>query len=558
MNRNRHFFFIALLQIIAILFVSFGVFGSTVCAAQVSGRVLFISSYSYAWDTVQQQILGLSEALGPDVVMDYEFMDTKRVDDETALQLFHDGLKYRMENVEPYDVVILGDDAALQFAMEYQEELFDGIPMVFEGVNDVALAQEAASDEMVTGIIEKIPMDRNIRLGQQVTPGAKKVVAVLDDTITGEAERQYFYSFAEEFPELEFGEINCSVLTNSELRQAIRDVQKDTILIYMVMTEDASGRQYTNAESLAMLSEISKVPVIRVVEGGIGEGGVLGGYVISFREIGRMAGSMANGIIGGRDVASFDVVAESPGSYCLDVNVLKKFDIPLDSMPEDAVLVNQRHSFLSRYKEVLFPGVIVILAMAAVIVAVLVDNLRHRKLLRQLEDSRKLIETASQHDFLTGIANRSKFMSDLTELIEQEIPCTVVMIDIDDFKHINDTMGHTAGDEALQQVAARLREMESQILTPYRYAGDEFILVVRSTQRKILEKTAYQCRQVFTKPFVLNGAKAKICGSIGIASYPEDTKDLEELIICADDAMYHVKKNGKNDFAFYTKKTEEG
>ena len=93
-------------------------------AASEEGRVLFISSYSYAWDQVQIQIEGIRDGLGDDVVLDYEFMDTKRVDTEEALQLFHDGLAYRLSMVEPYDAVILGDDAALKFALEYQDELF--------------------------------------------------------------------------------------------------------------------------------------------------------------------------------------------------------------------------------------------------------------------------------------------------------------------------------------------------------------------------------------------------------------------------------------------------
>ena len=144
-------------------------------------------------------------------------------------------------------------------------------------------------------------------------------------------------------------------------------------------------------------------------------------------------------------------------------------------------------------------------------------------------------------------------MEDLTNLINGNKPCTVMMMDIDDFKKINDTKGHTAGDEALKQLASRLKEMESQILTPYRFAGDEFIVILESSQSKIIEKAAYQMRQIFTKPFILAGEKSKVCGSIGIASYPKDTDNLEDLIVCADDAMYQVKKSGKNDFAFYRK-----
>lgn len=170
----------------------------------------------------------------------------------------------------------------------------------------------------------------------------------------------------------------------------------------------------------------------------------------------------------------------------------------------------------------------------------------------ELEGTKKIMESASQHDFLTGIPNRSKFMGDIERLVGEKKPCTVIMIDIDDFKKINDTLGHTAGDEALKQVASRLKDIGSPLLTPYRFAGDEFILILESNQYKIVEKTAYQCRQVFTSPFTLDGKKTKVCGSIGIASYPKDSEDVEQLIICADDAMYQVKKNGKNDFAFYS------
>lgn len=549
---KRYKYTTGLLLMIILLMVHILFFGITAKAEESVGRVLFISSYSYAWDTVQSQIEGIRDGIGSNVVLDYEFMDTKRVNDEESLRLFHDSLKYRMEHVEPYDVVILGDDAALLFAMEYQEELFDGIPLIFEGVNDDDLVDSTLENPYITGVIEKLSVEKNIELGLAINPGAKRVVAVLDSTITGEAERQRFYSYADKFPNLIFSEINSSELPTSRLRQAMRSVSQDSILIYVVMADDASGKQYTNQEALELLASLAKVPVLRMVEGGIGTG-ILGGNVVSMYESGQLAAQMAMDIIEGADITEMEVVMDSPNVYWVDAQVMEKFDISMSVLPEGATIYNESISFFQRYKAVLIPGIVVLLVLTVLILGVGVDNLRRRKLLDQLESARKTIETASQHDFLTGISNRSKFMSDLTQLIAEKVPCTVIMMDIDDFKHINDSMGHTAGDEALQQVAQRMKEMESQILTPYRYAGDEFIMILRSSQGKIVEKTAYQCRQIFTKPFVLNKTKTKICGSIGIASYPKDTEDMEELVIFADAAMYQVKKNGKNDFAFYQK-----
>ena len=153
------------LRLLYILLLSLfiGSHGVPAKAAERSGRVLFISSYSYAWDTVQIQINGIRGGLGSDVVLDYEFMDTKRVNDEEALRLFYEGLAYRMEKVEPYDVVILGDDAALKFALEYREELFQDIPLVFEGVNSEELARKAVAEPAVAGVIWKAIRKWNIR-----------------------------------------------------------------------------------------------------------------------------------------------------------------------------------------------------------------------------------------------------------------------------------------------------------------------------------------------------------------------------------------------------------
>lgn len=554
MTKTRFKYFRILFMQCFLLPFCFMVFGLTAHADESSGRVLFISSYSYTWDAARLQIDGILEGLDKNVVLDYEFMDTKRVEDEISRQLFHDGLKYRLENVPPYDVVILGDDAALLFALEYQEELFAGIPLVFEGVNDLELAVSAAENPYITGVHEQLSVEKNIQLGLSLIPNATRVVAVLDDTTTGKVERERFYSYEDSFPDLIFSEINTSSLTTSRLRQAIRAVNQDTILIYVMMTEDASGVLYTNREAVEMLYETARVPVLSMVEGSVGEG-VLGGNMVSMYESGRLAAQIAMDIIGGADVSQIAVV-DSPNVYCIDMDIMEKFGIDPSVLPKGTTIINAKETFFERYRKVLIPGIVLLIGLSGVALAVFVDNLRRRKILNQLESARKTIETASQHDFLTGIANRSKFMSDLTELVEQEVPCTVIMMDIDDFKHINDTMGHKAGDEALQQVAQRMKEMESQILTPYRYAGDEFIMILRSSQEKIVEKTAYQCRQIFTKPFILNKSKEKICGSIGIATYPKDTEDLEELIIFADAAMYQVKKNGKNDFAYYRKEMQ--
>lgn len=518
-------------------------------------RALFISSYSYGWDTVQLQIEGLIEGMDPGVALDYEFMDTKRLDMEVAAQMLYDRLLYTFSVVPPYDVIIVGDDAALKFVMDYREELFAGIPIVFEGINNVQYARELAQqDPLVTGVVEELSLEKNIDLILQLRPETKRIIAILDDSLTGETERQNFYAAQEMYPNLTFGELNVSECTTVDLRTRLWQQGNDAVFIFILMTEDKSGKIYTNLEAVQTLVKYTKIPVMRMVDSRIEEG-LLGGYVVSMRKSGQMAGQMASSIIRGTDPAKI-AVADSPNVYYINEEVMSKYGLNVNKLPKDTEIINHHITFFEKYKNLILPMLIFVVAMIVILVIVVYDNLHRRKLLSELEGTRSILESASQHDFLTGLHNRSKFVEDLTQMIGQEVPCTVIMLDIDDFKKINDVYGHAAGDEALKQVADRMKAMSSQILTPYRYAGDEFIMILLSEQGKIIEKTAYGCRQVFANDFTIRGVKRKVTGSIGIATYPKDANTVEQLIVCADKAMYQVKKSGKNKFAYYGQEPE--
>ncbi len=516
----------------------------------VKGRVMFISSYSYSWDTVQMQIDGIKDTLGLDYEIDYEYMDTKRVNDAVSMKLFYEGLAYRMSMVEPYDVVIVGDDAALQFVLDYREDLFKGLPIVFEGVNDEALVETALKDPLITGIVEKLSVEENIDLALQLIPDATKVVAVLDDTVTGEAERKRFYSVADKYPQLEFGELNASKLTSSALQRSLRALTDDTILIFIVMTADADGELYNSQQIGDFMLLYSNVPAFRMVEAGIGSG-LLGGNVVSMYKSGEEAAKMAMKIISGTAVSGIEPMLESPNECVLDEEIMRRYELDVNKIPDEAKVINHEASFIERNQEAVKPVAILLGFLTLIIAWVVLDSRKKHRMVIELKEAKNILENASQHDFLTGLSNRSKFMEDLEGLIAEEKACAIFMLDIDDFKHINDTYGHAAGDITLREIANRMKAMQSQILTPYRYAGDEFIMILRSAQSNLIEKTAYDCRNVFGKNIKIQDMDYKVTGSIGIAAFPKDAQDIETLITCADDAMYEVKKTGKNMFAYY-------
>lgn len=402
-------------------------------------------------------------------------------------------------------------------------------------------------------MIESIPIQENIELGLQLMPNAQKVCIIVDEGMLSDKIRKVFYELEDRYPQLSFDEINAASLSSAKFQGAIRRASNDSILIYGYVGFDGDGKSYSEGELSELFADNSSVPVLCFVEGAVGDG-MLGGCTISRRTAGEKIAYIANKIMTGVDPASVSLGPDSSQVYVLDEQVVKKYNLRADVLSEDVTWVNKREGYFERNREMLLPACVVLLAMLALVFYLVSDNVKRRKLMKELEEARTILESASQHDFLTRLPNRSKFMQDFEETLSAGVPCTIMMLDIDDFKHINDTYGHLAGDDALKELAARLKGLQSQILTPYRFAGDEFILILKSNQTRIVQNTAHDCRECFRKPFTIAGQSAKVGGSIGVASYPQDADNVEDLIICADDAMYEVKKHGKGNVAFYEAK----
>lgn len=167
----------------------------------------------------------------------------------------------------------------------------------------------------------------------------------------------------------------------------------------------------------------------------------------------------------------------------------------------------------------------------------------------------KLADMAT-HDPLTGLPNRSLLSDRLTMGLaltrRNGNRLGILMLDLDRFKVINDTMGHGVGDDLLKAVAGRLESVTRKSDTIARIGGDEFVLVL--PQISLPDNAgmlAQRILDVFQEPFVFDGHQLKITTSIGIAVYPDDGKDIELLLKNADSAMYQAKEEGRDMYRFY-------
>ncbi|WP_281889531.1 sensor domain-containing diguanylate cyclase [Paenibacillus sp. YYML68] len=175
----------------------------------------------------------------------------------------------------------------------------------------------------------------------------------------------------------------------------------------------------------------------------------------------------------------------------------------------------------------------------------------------QKEYERKLYELAYQ-DSLTGLVNRRRLYEVLGDQLqahekEQTAGFAVLLIDLDQFKWVNDTYGHSTGDELLQRVADRLRDTAPEHCTLARMGGDEFLLLLpHDGHEQAAEQLAARLVSALNKPMSLKQTKAQISASIGICNVRQgDSLELEDLIRYADIAMYEAKANGKNGYCLF-------
>ncbi len=169
------------------------------------------------------------------------------------------------------------------------------------------------------------------------------------------------------------------------------------------------------------------------------------------------------------------------------------------------------------------------------------------------------VEYLAYHDGLTTLPNRSLFSQLLTHSIHQaqrhNRKLAVLFFDLDHFKNVNDTLGHDAGDQLLQEVATRVQACLRDSDTVARMGGDEFVVLLPELgEEKYIVTVAQKILTAVASPFILRDQEFHVTASIGISIYPEDGQDEQTLQKNADIAMYQVKEEGRNNFQFYSEK----
>lgn len=196
------------------------------------------------------------------------------------------------------------------------------------------------------------------------------------------------------------------------------------------------------------------------------------------------------------------------------------------------------------------------IGMTAMLISLTVTWTAFTSLRRKVSDTEDDLKRMAWYDPVTRLPNRNLFQQRLRDTLQSaqrsRQSVAVLFIDLDNFKLVNDTLGHDAGDALLINIGERLRSLLRAGDSVCRMGGDEFVILLHPAARDDAEAVARRALDTISHPVLVYEQQVYVGGSIGIAIYPDDGTDAVALLRCADTAMYQAKDSGRNTFQFYT------
>ncbi|WP_081674203.1 EAL domain-containing protein [Butyrivibrio sp. VCD2006] len=531
---------------------------------EVQHRVLLLCSYTSQYYTFEPSIEGLKNSLDPNgIEFDVMFMDAKKHASNQDVETFHDYFIQRVNIKTDYDGVILADDEAVKFAMKYKEELFTDIPIVFFAVNNMTLSQMAVERYDMYGFYENDYLMDTIELSMRLLPDRKKYYAIHDNSPAGLADMVLYNRAKNKHSDYQFNEINVAKIPFEKLYEELKSIPNDAVLIYMTCFKDSSGVVHSTNEMTNIITNNVKLPIMRNFASGYVDG-VLGSIGMDFTAQSYAAGALMANILARNPVEDNYLSIDTTYSSEFDYSLIKKFDIDEKAIPDDAVIFNRPRTFIDMYGNILPSVGMIFLSMIFLLlsayVTVLVGRATNLELLKskeELEKSQEKIKYQAEHDDFLDILNRRSAVDFLRENLTLKNVYSILMIDIDNFKDVNETYGHQLADEILKYLSLSLEEMSNERNWMIaRYGGDEFLVMVPKEQLEENSETVVEILDLFRTPIPVGDETIIMSCSIGI-SVSDGTTLPDQHIINAEIAMYEAKQRGRDKAFRYSEEMKK-
>lgn len=368
-------------------------------------HVLYISSYNPNFVSFNDQINGIKKETGDDVVLQIEYMDSKTFSSKENEENFYNSIKYKLKNYKKFDVVVCGDDRALNFSLKHRNELFKDIPLVYLGVSEVKLASEANNEDNVYGVTEFPSIKENIDLISRLHSG-KNIIAITDNPTEASTEIKEFYNYKNDYKNLNFEHISLAEITYADFAERLMKLTDDDVLLVIYAYTDKSGNVLGIEESSRFILEHTDVPVYGVLDYHVKEG-FIGGATISHLNQGEEAGKMVKSLLEGKKPKRKIINGDSLNHYTFNYNAMKKHGINKWDIPRGSEVYNDPIDILRDYTEVAIATIILLISLIIVIIVLVLYMIKRLHYEKELLKAKELAENTNkaQNNFISNISH---------------------------------------------------------------------------------------------------------------------------------------------------------
>ena len=360
-------------------------------AEAIKKTVLYLNSYhhGYQWsDSIHDGIRAKLDSSPYKIDLQVEYLDAKKYNTAPVIQGLLEVFRKKFAG-EHFDVVIVSDDDAFNFALRFRPTLFPGVPIVFCGIND--LDEEELAEGNLTGVVESFDLVGTIDVVLKLHPEKRRMVVVGDESTAGRAIKNQIQALMPRYKDRLQVDYWMQIAL-PEAQRRVENLPDDTFLFFIPYYQIIDNRTYTAEEVMEALSRHSSVPLYTSWEFLLGHGAV-GGSMLSGHKHGQIAADMALKILDGAPVDSLPVVREPTGAYLFDYLVMRRLNIPETLLPEGSTLINAPKAFYELPKELFWTIITSLFLLLVTLIFLVLTMLGRRRVERKIKDQLSFQET---------------------------------------------------------------------------------------------------------------------------------------------------------------------